>query len=382
MATKKAASKRTTKKKRVAKKKTKKTKQTKATTTATRKKAVPRKKARVRRRKRPVVVRWALALSSDFKQAAFCAGALHHLGLAKGKREFPLVAGAGSGAILAALAALGSFETMADAFCGLDGRQVARRRYGWLPGGPAARAMLAGVNRAPSLYLPADELREMLARLVDPVALAQSRTEVHFSSLDLQSGVLRSFCNHVDPPDELLAGLLAAASPPVLFPPVRAGYAHHQHVEGGFAGEGPLRAVFRALGRENPPAVDRILLLSTKAARSASATPSARGLGEVARRVWALAGQEQGWSEICAAQLVNGLLGLRDGLGAERFQEALAALDPATRSQMERHLKKRRTPLVHLHPAQAASGAPLEFDAVASRAAFEAGQQAARRMLG
>jgi hypothetical protein len=263
----------------------------------------------------------------------------------------------------------------------LEKRALLRPRYPWLPGGPAAGYLASTVARTESLF----DVREGLVRLVrdhvDIEELARSPVEVHFATVDLQSGVTHSFDNRRDPPEQLFAGLIAAASRPVLMPPVRAGYARHQHADGTLREHGPLKAIFRTLARAEATDVARVLALSTDAPPG-NHEARYRGIEDVTERTVRFLAGERGLRDVQRAQLVNALLGLRDAVPARTFEKALAGLAPSTRAEVERHLGKRRVPIVHLHPPTPAGASVLDLDPAASRAAWDAGVAAAERWLG
>ncbi|MHC4550100.1 MAG: patatin-like phospholipase family protein [Planctomycetota bacterium] len=369
---------------------TKKTARKKTRPTTTRKTA--RKKTRptttkktarktTRKRAAPRARRWGLALAGDWNRGAFLVGALTHLRRAGVLGEIPVASGAGSGALVAAMVALGRWSELHELFSGLGRHRLVRPRYPWLPGGPAASFLLSTVTHTPSLFLTHGGLRELVREHVDPAALQQAACEVRFVAVDMQTGATRSFSNRDDSPDELLAGLLAAASRPVLMPLVRAGYERHQHAEGTLGGYGPLNALFATLREDDAPTVDGILALSTLAPPAAHGSRDYRDIDDVLSRAAGLVAAASGRGDICAAHLVNALLGLRDHLGPRRFATALDALDAATRAEVERHLGKRYVPVVHLHPEAPPGAGPLELDPAASRAALAAGRAAAQRWL-
>jgi predicted acylesterase/phospholipase RssA len=381
-ATKKMAAKKKASKKKAAKKASKKKAPARKAPArkAPARKAPRRKAARGEARKAPAEGAWALALAGDWNRGAFLAGALDALH-ARGVGPFPLVAGSGSGALVAAFVALDRWDAMRRVFRTLEKRQLLRPRYAWLPGGPAAGYLASTVTRTESLF----DVREGLVRLVrdhiDVGELAHSPVEVHFATVDLQSGVTHSFDNRRDPPEQLFAGLIAAASRPVLMPPVRAGYARHQHAEGTLRDHGPLKAIFRTLARTDTTDVSRLLALSTDAPPGNHDAPY-REIEQVTERTVRLLGGERAMRDVQRAQLVNALLGLRDAVPARTFERALAGLAPSTRAEVERHLGKRRLPIVHLHPPTPAAASVLDLDPAASRAAWDAGVAAAERWLG
>lgn len=343
------------------------------------KKATARRTARATAGKTTGEGAWALALTGDWNRGAFLAGALDTLH-AKGVGPFPLVAGSGSGALVAAFVALDRWDAMRRVFQTLEKRRLLRPRYAWLPGGAAMGYFASTVRRNGSVF----DVREGLVRLVrdhiDVDDLARSPVEVHFATVDLQSGVTHSFDNRRDPPEQLFAGLIAAASRPVLMPLVRAGYARHQHADGALREHGPLKAIFRTLAHAEATDVARILAVSTDAPPGNHEAPY-RHIEDVTERTVRLLTSDHGAREVQRARLINALLGLRDVVPGRTFERALAGLAPTTRAEVERHLGKRRLPIVHLHPPTPAGASVLDLDPAASRAAWEAGAAAADRWM-
>jgi len=350
---------------------------------AARKPAAPKKKAAPRARKRPAApvlpTTWGLALQGAWRRGAFLAGALDALHRTEKLPEFSIIAGTGSGALVAALAATGRWTEMRELFLGLDRRQLLRPRFAWLPGGRAATFLLSMLDRTQSLFLTHKDLEPLVHRVVDANALRAAPCEVHFVATDLQTGALRTFHNRHDSAEDLLAAVVAASTRPVFMPLVRAGSARHQHADGALRGFAPLRVIFRELARETAPGVARVLAVSTLGPAESHRLDSYRDIAEVLDRTAGLASSQLGAADVSGAGLVNALLAVRVQLGEKRFATLLQGLDAATRAEVERHLAKRYVPVVHLHPEAPAAAGALECEAAASRAAFEAGAVAAER---
>jgi hypothetical protein len=164
--------------------------------------------------------------------------------------------------------------------------------------------------------------------------------------MDLHTGAVRPFSNRTDHGDELVAGIVAAASPLVALPPVRAGFL--QYAES----QAPLRALFGALRREGAPEVDAIVSVSTGTPRGAGAV---RDIAEAAERAIEL--------------------------GAAARREALDSLDPAARAEAERRLHGLRVPVIEVRPEAPPASRGLDPDPAANRAAFAAGAAAAAGAL-
>jgi len=286
----------------------------------------------------------------------------------------PVVAGSGSGALAAALVALGKWDELRTVFLELTTRRLARPRHGWLPSG-APRFLLSAVTGSPSLCV-AEGLRALVQEHVDPDALRASPVEAIFPAVDLHTGAVRPFSSRTDHAEELLLGIVAAASPLIALPPVRVGFL--QYAEGTLVGHAPLRAVFGALARPGAPEADAILALSTGTPRGATAL---RDITQAAGRALDLATAARRDADVRAASLVNALLGLRDGIGEERFAAATMGLDPAARAEVERRLGRRHVAVVPIHPQASLASRGLDCDPAANRAAFAAGAAAASGAL-
>jgi predicted acylesterase/phospholipase RssA len=316
----------------------------------------------------------ALALAGDWGNGAFLAGALDRLHRDGKLADLAVVAGSGSGALAAALVALGKWDEMRALFLELSTRKLARPRHGWLPRG-AARFLLSNVTNTPSLHVP-DGLWTLVRAHVDPDALRNAPVEAIFPAVDLHSGATRPFSSRADHAEELLSGIVAAASPPVLLPPVRVGFL--QYADGGLAGHAPLRAVLGAMRRPGGPGADAILAISTGVPRGASGV---RDIAQAAERALDIAAGSRRDADVRAASLVNAILGLRDAFGEKAFAEALEGLDPAARAEAERRLKARRIPVVPIHPASPLAARGISCDPAANRVAFAAGAAAAAGAL-
>jgi predicted acylesterase/phospholipase RssA len=318
--------------------------------------------------------RLALALAGEWGNGAFLAGALDRLYRDGKLNEIAVVAGSGSGALAAALVALGKWDELRTVFLDLSTRRIARPRHGWLPRG-AARFLLSTVSATPSLHVP-EGLWTLVREHVDPEMLRAAPVEALFPAVDLHSGSVRTFSGHLDHGEELLSGIVAAASPPVALPPVRVGFL--QYVDGTLAGHAPLRAVFGALRRPGAGEVDAVLALSTGMPRGAGAF---RDIAQAAERGLELAAGARLDADVRGASLVNALLGLRDALGEKGFAAALEGLDPAARAEAERRIAARRLPIVPIHPGTPLASRGISCDPAANRAAFAAGAAAAADAL-
>jgi len=318
--------------------------------------------------------RMALALAGDWGNGAFLAGALDRLHRDGKLNDLAVVAGSGSGALAAALVALGKWDELRTIFLELSTMRIARPRHGWLPGG-AARFLLSNFMSTPSLFVP-EGLATLVREHVDPELLRTAPVEALFPAVDLHSGAVRSFSSRTDHADELLLGVLAAASPPVVLPPVRIGFL--QYADGTLVGHAPLRAAFGALRRPGGPGADAILAISTGAPRGATAV---RDLAQASERALDIAAGTRRDADLRAASLVNALLGLRDALGEKRFAEALEALDPAARAEAERRVKGHRMPVIPIVPGSPLPAHGIACDPATNRASFAAGAAAAAGAL-
>ncbi|MGQ0613710.1 MAG: patatin-like phospholipase family protein [Planctomycetaceae bacterium] len=329
----------------------------------------------------PPSLAWGLALSGGGSRGAFAVGALAWLRDHRAMRDYPVVAGTSTGALIAAMIALGKWDALEKIYASVTTRQIVRRRYGWLPGGAPATFLLASLTGAQSVYETREGLEKLIRQQVDPAALAASPVEAHFVAVDMQTGEIRSFNNREDSGETLLAGLLASACQPVLMPLVKTNPAGHQYADGGLREYAPLAAVFGAAARPGGPRVDRILAISHGPEEIG---PGAAHYGTVvsilARTIAILTGDVAS-NDVRTARLINALLKLRERLDPALFQAALAEMDPSTRAETERHLAKRNIPLFHILPAAELPMDPLEFDPKAMRAAIEQGAVAAQRLF-
>jgi predicted acylesterase/phospholipase RssA len=316
----------------------------------------------------------ALALAGDWGNGAFLAGALDRLHRDGRLNDMTVVAGSGSGALAAALVALGKWDELRTIFLELSARRIARPRHGWLPRA-AARFLLSNVTSTPSLLVP-DGLAALVREHVDPDALRASPVEAIFPAVDLHSGAARPFSSRADHGEELALGIVAAASPPVLLPPVRIGFL--QYADGGLLGHAPLRAVLGAMRRPGGPGADAVLCVSTGVPRGASGI---RDIAHAAERALDVAAGARRDADVRAASLVNALLGLREALGQRAFDGALATLDPAARAEAERRLKARRLPVIPIHPGSPLPSRGVSCDPATNRTAFAAGAAAAAGAL-
>ena len=346
------------------------------------KKAAPRKKRPVTARKskkavrrtRPKPERWGLAIAGSWDLAAFAVGALQQL-RARPNCEITAVAGTGAGALIAALVAQDKWTDLHIVFSNLHARQLFAPRYPSLPGRPLTAILAAALTRTQSLYLADGGLRRILHERVDPAALMSSAIEARFVAVDMRSGETRTFSNRNGHVEELMHGLLAAASQPVLLPAVRVGYERRPYVNGLLRGWTPLPALFEAEAK-----VDRVLAISAHAPGADDAACS--DIAGVAARTFDLLTADAGRSEVRTARLLNALLVLRDKAGPVRFATALKALDRDTRTEVERHLSKRTVPVIHLQPVARRPGTTeADFSSADSRAALAAGAAAAAEVL-
>jgi len=352
-----------------------------------RRKAARRKAARRKtgtRKKAPRKAapgRWGLALAGDWSRGGFLAGAVDCLRQRNALPEIAVACGAGSGALVVALAALGKFNELRALFNELDARRLVRPRYPWLPGGPAASFLLSTLTGTPSLHCTNDGLRVLVHEHVDPIALESCATEVHFVATDLQTGRVHSFSNRKDAPDALMAGLLAACSRPVLMPPVRAGFERHQYAEGALDGFGPLRVLLDRLGAKDAPAVARVVAISTDPP-PATRADAYRDIAAVFERTAGIAAAGAAASDVAIARLAHALLAVKKSVGARRFAEALKDVDPEVRAAVERLASGRPVPIAHVAPTLSVGPDTAGLDPASSRAWFVAGAAAATSLIG
>jgi len=322
---------------------------------------------------------WGLALSGGGSRGAFAVGALLWLRERRGMRDYAVVAGTSTGALIAAMVALGKWDALHRVYSTVTTRQVLRRRYAWLPGGVPATLLLASLTGAQSVYETRHGLARLIEEHVDPDALAASPVEAHFVAVDMQTGGIRSFNNREDSGETLLQGLLASASQPVLMPLVKAGPEGHPYADGGLREYAPLAAVFGASARAGGPRVDRVLSIAHSPEEVGPWEPAYRDVVSVLGRTIGILTGDVALNDVRTARLVNALLKLRESMDPAAFRAALAAMDPATRAEAERHLDKRYVPLVHLHPAAELPMDPLVFDPPKLVAAMAAGAAEAER---
>jgi len=381
---KKTASKTTGRKKTTKKKVAKKTKKSAAKKSPTKKsptrkttrraaKTTPkaRKKTRGKRTTRKQGTRWAVALAGHGSRSAFLIGALERFRTLEGKFDCPVLVGSGTGALVAALAATNLWQEMRSTAHSLASGKLLRLRYAWAPHA-GANLFLASLMNTQSLYM-IDGWKRILAARVDPEALKASDIEVHFVARDMQTGKVRTFNNRDDSERDLMDGLAAAVSRPVTMPLVRSGEERHQYSGAGVSADATLRSLFCALRRDGAPTVDRVLAISS--GTDAGAEFGYRDLVSILHRTLDLAA---GDGSIRNAQLVNGILGLRQHLPARAFEAAVAALDPDTRAAVESHLHKRLVPVRHIRPGNELNGVSahqFRLDGIAR--ALEAGARAA-----
>lgn len=314
--------------------------------------------------------RMALALSGDWGNGAFLAGALDRLHRDGKLSDVAVVAGSGSGALAAALVALGRWDELRTVFLELSTRKLARPRHAWLPRG-AARFLLSNVMDTPSLFVP-EGLRTLVRAHADPELLRASPVEAIFPAVDLHSGATRPFSSRTDHGEDLLSGIVAAASPPLLLPPVRVGFL--QYADGTLAGNAPLRAIFQAMRRPGGPGADAVVAITTGTPRSAAAV---RDVAQAAERAVEVATGARRDADLRAASLVNALLGLKEAVGEKAFAKALGTLDPAAHAEAERRLKGRRMPVIAIGPGSPLASHGITCDPATNRVAFAAGAAAA-----
>jgi predicted acylesterase/phospholipase RssA len=290
-----------------------------------------------------------------------------------GVSAWSVVAGSGAGAFIAALLAQDRWTELVALYAGLDPRGLLRPRYAHLKGRPHLSACLAGVMRAPSLFLPAEGLPRLVEETVDARALLRSATEVHFVATDLRTGRPRSFCNRTDTEEDLLRGLLAAVSRPILLPPVHVGADRHPCVDGSLFPGAALVTCFKAIRRYGGPVADRILAVSTTPEPPEDPQAGRGDLLAVGQRVMALLTGDGGRGAVRHAALTSALARIRERLGPAAFDAAIEGLDPEARAHVERAVARRAVPVLHVRPS--AGGSP-PFDA---RAAMREGSAAAER---
>jgi len=319
----------------------------------------------------PPAGRWALALAGDWSRGAFVAGvldALHRRGVLA---RAGVAAASGSAGLAAALAALGKWDALKTLFAELTPRRIARPRHPWIAS-RAGRFWLASATGVPSLYRTDTELRRLVQEVVDPLALREAPMEIHFVALDLRRGATRSVSSRSGAPGDVLAALLAAASTPVLLPPVAVGRDRAPCVQAPTAAV--LAVLGAALARGGAPAADRVLVVDTETA-PARREGSYRDITDVAARTAELLPSPG--TGVREAVLLHALATAREALGPSKFADVMQALPAAARDAMPDLLERHGRPLVHLHPTAAAAAHALELDPAGSRAAFLAGGAAA-----
>ncbi len=340
------------------------------------KKAAPRRKAPAKRKASGV--RWALGISGSGSRSAFLVGALKQL-QARGNHSFPVIAGTGTGALVAAILAQGRGHELEEFASVLGSRKALRLRYPFVPH-VGANLFLASVTNTQSVYTIEGGLSQLIDRFVDIQAVFESSIEVHFVTRDMQTGAVRSFGNRGDGEQDLLRGLFAATSRPVLMPLVRAGEEGHQYTGDPLRADATLTTLYRALDRADAPAVDRMLILSQGCGREPAR--DYRDVVSIFERTLDIA-EGVGIGNVSTARLINALLTLRDKIPERTFAGALKSLDAETRSEVQRHLGKRNLPLCHLCPdGELADVSALTYDARAIQRALEAGAHAAKSIAG
>ena len=340
------------------------------------KKAAPRRKAPAKRK--AAGVRWALGLSGSGSRSAFLVGALKQL-QAREDHSFPIIAGTGTGALVAAILAQGRGHELDEFAALLGSRKALRLRYPFVPH-VGANLFLASVTNTQSVYTIEGGLGQFIDRFVDIQAVFESSVEVHFVTRDMQTGAVRSFTNRGDGEQDLLRGLFAATSRPVLMPLVRAGEEGHQYTGDPLRADATLTTLYRALDRADAPAVDRMLILS----QGCGGEPARdyRDVVSIFERTLDIT-EGVGIGNVRTARLINALLTLRDKIPERTFAGALKSLDAETRSEVERYLEKRNMPLWHLCPdGELADVSARTYDARAIQRALVAGAHAAESIAG
>ncbi|MDR7489346.1 MAG: patatin-like phospholipase family protein [Armatimonadota bacterium] len=151
-----------------------------------------------------------------------------------------VVAGTSSGAVTAVMVALGAEDRLAALWRAVRPEDVIAWRPGTLLGGLLPGWLAVAVLREAGALLDPAPLRTMLAREVDLARLRETPTRVLVLAADLATGESRRFDNGTLTVD----ALLASATVPGLFPPVRADGG--LLVDGGVLERAPILEVLEA----------------------------------------------------------------------------------------------------------------------------------------
>lgn len=204
-----------------------------------------------------------LSMSGGGAKGAYTVGVLQYIVEVLNRRDFKMVYGTSTGALIGALFAafvvtedIKHFEDLKNIYRTVKQGDVLLNRHKIATGiagevGGLAAAVLGGSN---SVYL-ADPLRDLVNRymtqdLWNTIIEAGKKSEpfeVGFVVVDLQTGESKVISNITHPDPEVLSkAVVASASQPVFMPTVDVLNNNHQYVDGGLRDFSPVERLFES----------------------------------------------------------------------------------------------------------------------------------------
>lgn len=324
--------------------------------------------------------RVGLALSGGGSKGAFTVGVLQFLRFGLGIKEYRVISGTSTGALIGTLLCTNRFARLVKIYSSVKTPDLLDPNHALMASiaGPEGVLFASAVLGGRSIF-DTDKLFEVIRTNADfrNVKDRAERCLLIYNTVDLQSGKAVRFNNRDHSVEVLPKALLASSNQPVLTEPVEIefGGARHQHADGGVREFLPLDAVY-----SSEVELDHIFAIST------SPIVASRGKGrydkitDILVRTIDLLNTEVGRGDLRAAVLYNTLLqvvenGLAHGIPRTKL---LKRVDPL----LQRKLRdKRAVPVTFIGPKDHLEMDGLEFDPEKMKRAMRQGRERAKSLL-
>lgn len=206
----------------------------------------------------------ALVISGGGSKGAFAVGVLKYLVQEKG-REYDIISGTSTGALIAPLASTGDIERLEEIYTSQTTEDILIKRE------PLSMKNITKINKFDSFF-DVSKLRELTKKELYPRydTIISSGKILFFTAVCLQTGRVTYFSSReansasgfdmivLKSREEMLSAIMASASQPVLMPPVEINPGSlpiRQYVDGGLREYAPLSGVIA----NDPDEIDVIL---------------------------------------------------------------------------------------------------------------------------
>jgi len=321
-----------------------------------------------------------LALSGGGSKGAFTVGVLKHLRFKLGVRNYRVISGTSTGALIGTLLCTNQFTRLVKVYSSVKTSDLLDPNHALVASiaGPAGVLFASAVLGGRSIF-DTTKLFKVIQENVDfqKVKARAGKCLLIYNAVDLQSGKTVRFNNRDHSASVLPKALLASSNQPVLTDPVdiQTGGAKHQYVDGGVREFLPLDAVYQS-GVE----LDHIFAISTSPITATKGKKEYDKITDILVRTIDLLNTEVGRGDLRAAGQYNALLQILENALAQGISrtKVLASVDPAVVRSLR---DKRAIPVTFIGPSRHLEMDGLKFDPKEMKRVMKQGVERAKQVL-